>query len=426
MILRPCLVSFLVLGCFCTAMAEPSPDSPYHFSKTDPVQVGISAERLEQLNHSVQGFVDRGEIAGAVTLIARRGQIAHCKAYGWRDVETKSPMQTDCIFRMFSMTKPVTCAALMILVEEGKVLLTDPVAKYLPEFAEMKVLIEEIDGEITTVPAERPITLQQLAMHTSGIGYGIPSELSPTLAKQAAEADFFNPNNPLEKAIKSIASFPLLHQPGSTWEYGASIDVLARVIEVVAEQPYGDFLKERLFGPLQMVDTGFMTPEADWDRVASLYTNNGGLKRNLDYEDYYKIGIHHGGGSGLLSTAMDYARFAQMLAHGGTLDGVRILSPQSVQRMATNLIREEENNTPWFNDKAYGFGLGVRVVKDPAYLDTLASVGTWGWNGFATTEFFIDPEEELVSVFLTQYIPTNAKPWWQIYTNMVYQSIQGR
>ena len=417
MIHRFCAVSMLLTLLLSAGFADP-------FVETKPERVGMSAERLERLDTAVQGYIDREEIAGAVTLIARHGKIAHFKAYGYRDLESKAPMGKDSLFRMFSMTKPVTCAALMILVEENEILLSDPVSKYLPEFSNMKVLLQEKDGEIITEPAKNPITIQNLAMHTSGIGYGIPSELSPLLSKKYNDLDVFNPHNQLQNAIKSIASFPVLHQPGTTWEYGASIDVLARVVEVVAKKPYGEFLKERIFTPLKMVDSGFVAPEKDWNRVASLYeTENGHLHRTMKFEDYYKVGILHGGGSGLVSSAMDYARFAQMLANGGELEGVRILSPQSIERMSTDLLRDEKTCTVWHNYKAYGFGLGVRVVKDPAYLDTLASVGTWGWNGYASTEFFIDPKKDLVSVFLAQYVPANNKQMWQRYTNKVYQAI---
>ena len=417
MIRRFCVVSLLLTLLLPVVFAG-------SFTETSPERVGVSAERLERLDNTVQGYLDREEIAGAVTLIARHGKIAHFKAYGYRDLESKAPMGKDSLFRMFSMTKPVTCAALMILVEENEILLSDPVSKYLPEFADMKVLLQEKDGEITTEPVKNPITIQNLAMHTSGLAYGIPGNISPTLSKKYQEPDIFNSHNPLEKAIKLIASFPLVHQPGTTWEYGTSIDVLARVIEVVAKKPYGEFLQERLFGPLKMVDTGYVTPEKNWDRVACLYTTKDGhLQKTMAFEEYYKVGIHYGGGSGLISSAIDYARFAQMLCNDGELEGVRILSPQSVERMSTNLIREEKNNTGWHNDKAYGFGLGVRVVKDPAALDTLASIGTWGWNGMASTEFFIDPKKDFISIFMTQYIPTNNKQIWQRYTNKVYQAI---
>jgi CubicO group peptidase (beta-lactamase class C family) len=394
--------------------------------KTSPDQVGMSSKRLDKIDKVVEGIIERNELSGAVTLITRRGKLVHFKSYGYRDLETKSPMEKDSLFRLFSMTKPVTCAAVLLLVENGNILLNEPISKYLPEFKDMKVLVEEKDGEIVTEPAKSEITIQQLAMHTSGLGYGIPADISPTLARQYQDADVFNPRNPLKDAIGNIASLPLRHQPGTTWKYGTSIDVLARLVEVVSDQSYGDFLQQRIFKPLGMHDTGFVVPDAGWDRVARLYTRSRDeepLSRNLDYEDYYKIGIHHGGGSGLISSPMDYARFAQMLANGGELDGVRILSPQSVKRMSTNLIREERNNTPWHNDRAQGFGLGVSVVKDPAYLETLSSIGTWGWSGYASTMFFIDPEEDIMAIFMAQYIPTNTKQWWQRYTNLVYQAI---
>ncbi|MBI1390887.1 MAG: serine hydrolase [bacterium] len=389
-----------------------------------PERAGMSSERLERIDGVMRSFIDNHELSGVITLITRRGKITQFKAYGYRDLETRAPMEKDCLFRMFSMTKPITCTAVLMLVEEGKILLTDPVSKYLPEFKDMKVLIKEKDGEIITEPAQSPITIQELAMHTSGLGYGIPASLSPTLSKKFDEANVFDPRNTIKNAIETIASFPLLHQPGTTWEYGASIDVLARLVEVVSGQPYGGFLKERIFEPLGMTDSGFSAAEKDWDRVARLYSEvDGELKRNMDEEDYYKYGTLHGGGSGLVSGAMDYARFMQMLANGGELDGVRILSPQSVERMSTNLIRDEKNNTPWFNDRAQGFGLGVSVVKDPAYLDSLSSVGTWGWSGYASTYFFIDPEKEVAALFMAQFVPANAHQWWQRYTNLVYQAI---
>lgn len=402
----------------------PSGYSSTNLIEVSPDQVGMSSARLKKIDTEFNGFIEREELSGAVTLVTRRGKIAHFKAYGYRDLESKSSMEDDTLFRMFSMTKPVTAVAALILVEDGKILLSDPVSKYLPEFKNIKVLIEEKDGEIITVPSGSEMTIQQLCMHTSGIGYGLLPSRSPTLAKKLEDADIFNPRNPLKNAIETMASFPLLHQPGTTWEYGASLDVLARVVEVVSGKPFEEFLKERLFGPLEMDDTGFSVPEDQWDRMASLYTHeDGNITRSMRFEDYYKIGIHHGGGSGLISTTMDYTRFAQMLANGGELEGTRILSSQSVERMSTNLIHDEVNNTPWHNDKAQGFGLGVSVVKDPAYLDTLSSVGTWGWSGYASTYFFIDPEEEIMAIFMANYIPTNTEKWWQRYTNLVYQAI---
>lgn len=407
------LVGFILSGYSSTNLIEVSPD-----------QVGMSSTRLKKIDTEFNGFIEREELSGAVTLVTRRGKIAHYKAYGYRDLESKSPMEEDSLFRMFSMTKPVTCAAALILVEDGKILLSDPVSKYLPEFKDIKVLIEEKDGEVVTVPAESEITVQQLAMHTSGIGYSMPADRSPKLAKKFTDANIFNPANPLKNAIETLASFPLLYQPGTTWHYSASIDVLARLVEKVSGKPYEEFLKDRIFGPLEMDDTGFSVPEDQWDRMASLYTHEDGkITRSMRYEDYYKIGIHHGGGSGLISSTMDYTRFAQMLANGGELEGTRILSPQSVERMSTNLLRNEVNTTSWHNDKAQGFGLGVSVVKDPAYHDTLSSVGTWGWSGYASTYFFIDPEEEIMAIFMANYIPTNTEKWWQRYTNLVYQAI---
>lgn len=398
------------------------------FKQTKPEKVGISSERLEKLDAIMQGIIDRNEVAGINVLIARHGKIAHFESYGWNNIEDMKPMKEDSLFRIFSMTKPITCAALMMLVEDGKLFLTDPVSKYLPEFSDMKVLIGELDGEVKTEPAKNPITLQNLAMHASGIVYGIPASKSPTLAKQFDKLDVFNAANPLKNAIRSISEFPLVHQPGTTWDYGASIDVLARVVEVVGGKPYEEFLKERLFGPLEMVDTGFSVAPENWDRVATPYSPDGdGLKptpdENKSLEKYYKIGVLHGGGSGLISSTMDYARFAQMLLNKGELEGERVLGPKAIERMSTNLIRGEVNNTPWHNDKEFGFGLGVSVKKDQAYSATLSSLGSYGWSGYANTVFVVDPAEDMICVFMSQQIPPHPNMCQERFLNAVYQSI---
>ncbi len=422
--MRVSTIAMLLLTlCFCVSIQADS------FKETKPKRVGMSSGRLEKLDDIMRGFVDREDLAGLVSVVARKGKIVHYKALGWQDIESQTPMDEDSLFRIYSMTKPITCAALLMLVEDGKVLLTDPVSKYLPQFKDMQVLIGEIDGEIKTEPATSEITLMQLAMHTSGIGYSIPENLSPTLSKRFNEIDMFNPAKPIKDAISALAEFPLLHQPGTAWEYGASIDVIARLVEVVSGRPYGDFLQERLFDPLEIKDAGFSTPKEDWGRVATVYTIKDGKLQpapdqgGLPLESYYKVGVQHAGGHGLMMTAMDYARFAQMLSNGGELDGERVLGPKSIELMSTNLIRGEVNHTPWHNDKESGFGLGVSVKKDHAYSSTLQSLGTYGWSGYASTMFFIDPEEELVAVIMSQHAPTNPSQSWQYYTNAVYQAI---
>ena len=329
---------FLFVLCLSNAFADT-------FDIGKPEQVGISSERLERLDSVMQGFIDNGELTGFVTLIARHGHIVQFKAYGYRDLENQAPMEKDALFRLYSMTKPVTCTAMMILVEEGEILLSDPISKYLPQFKNRRVLIEEKGGEIVTVPAESEITIQQLATHTSGLAYEISKDISPTLFKKVRNKDVYNPNHTIEELSEFSASLPLLHQPGTHWQYcDASMDLIARLVEMISGQKYGDFLHERIFKPLKMNDTAYAAPEKDWDRVACLYeVKEGKLVRNLDHEEYYTLNIRQGGGDNLLSSTMDYARFAQMLANGGELEGARILSPQSVKRMSTDLIRNEEN-----------------------------------------------------------------------------------
>lgn len=404
------------------------------FSAAMPEAVGLSTERLAKLDTFLGGLSERGELGGSVAVIARHGRIAYAKAFGWADEASRTPMQMSTIMRVFSMTKPITCTAALLLVEEGRLLLTDPVAKYLPEFSDPVVIAGEQGGTIHTVPAEQAITIRMLASHTSGIGYPPEADRYPLLARRFEDANLFDPEQRLERMVDELAGMPLLHQPGTTWEYSASIDVLARVVEVVSGQPFGDFLRERIFEPLEMRDTGFTVPEAEWGRVATVHTRDEedrlvqAPETAILVRDDFKDRRHQAGGHGLVSTAGDYARFAQMLLNGGTLEGVRILSPKGAELMRMDVLQGiqqvvRSSSIPELDENALGFGLCGSVVKEPALHTTLSSVGTYSWSGYATTHFFVDAEEDLVAVFMSQHDPINPDQVFQRFANLVYQSI---
>lgn len=395
-----------------------------------PESVGVSSERLERIDAAIQSWVDDDHIGGAVAYISRGGETVYHKAFGWQDVASETPMETDTLMRIFSMTKPIACAAMMILVEDGKATWSDPVTDYLPEFETAKVVIHPDDPDkVTLVPPKSPITLKHLANHTSGVGYGPPVPLkSEALTKKYEDADLFNPDQTLEEMVKKIADLPLVHHPGEKWTYGAGIDVLARVVEVISGQPFGDFLDEHIFTPLGMDDTGFTVPEQDWDRVATTYTYNedGELvpadETPLLQEPDYKNRKHQAGGHGLISTARDYALFAESMLNNSPNAG-DMISPAAVSLMAADTLDGVENNTPWFDDQTNGFGLGVSVVKDRGANSTIQSLGTFSWSGYASTLFFVDPELDLVAVYMSQHVPTNPQGYWTNFTNLVYQAL---
>ncbi len=393
-----------------------------------PEKVGFSSERLARVDQFLQDKIEKGEMSGITAVILRQGKVVLYKAYGLRDIESKSPMQKDDLFRIFSMTKPITCVAVQILMEEGKFLLNDPVEKFLPEFKDTKVFIEEKDGELILEDAKTPIRIQHLLMHTSGITY-VPYAESEKLEEMYDKMDWPDNSQTLAEVISKLAEIPIHNQPGTVWEYGLSLDVAARLVEVVSGQSIDKFLKDRIFQPLEMKDTGYIVPKEDWDRMSTIYTpdETDGLKLFDDSmfydEDAFKNRNLFPGGHGLVSSAMDYARFAQMLLNGGELDGKRILSSASVDLMSSNLLRDESNATSWFDMKEFGFGLGVRVSVDPKRNGNLNSKGTFGWSGYANTTFFIDPKEEIAGVFMNQLVPNNPDQVWQRFNNLIYQAI---
>ena len=410
---------FLVLaGAAVWAQAAPLPEA-------SPEDVGLSSERLGRLDAAMQKAVESGELPGAVVLIARDGQLVYAKSFGWQDRDRKIPMRTDSIFRLYSMTKPVVSVAAMMLVEEGRLGLQEPVSKYIPEFKDMKVGVESTDGEgkpvLTLVDAKRQITVQDLLRHTSGLTYGVLGPLN-AVKKMYKDADIFSQKWVLADFCRALAKLPLQFQPGTTWEYGHSTDVLGRVVEVASGQALDGFLAERIFGPLKMVDTAFQVPPAKLDRLAQpmpdVYSG-----KTPELIDFSKAQTFFAGGHGLVSTAGDYLRFAQMLANGGELEGARILGPRTIDYMTSNHVNPQIDKGPaWLPGPGYGFGLGFATRIDRGQSEWPGSPGDFYWAGYAGTYFWIDPEEELVPVLMSQE-PLRRQYYRVQLRNLVYQSI---
>jgi CubicO group peptidase (beta-lactamase class C family) len=384
-----------------------------------PEAVGFSSQRLARIQPAMQAYVDSGKFAGVSTLLARRGQIVHFQQVGTRDKVTQAPMSADTIFRIYSMTKPVVCTALMTLYEEGRFQLFDPLAKFIPAFAKVKVWAGE--GKPLVDPV-RPILIRDLFTHTSGLTYNFLED-TPVSAMYH-EAGLGGADRSLEVITNELARMPLAFQPGSQWHYSMSIDVLARLIEVLSDQSLQDFLKKRIFGPLGMSDTGFSLPAASQPRLAAMYghpdilTNQltqileaaeAGLNLPRDVSNTYPIGntsTFARGGHGLFSTAMDYLRFAQMLLNRGELDGERIIGPKIADLMHTNHLPAQlmPFNIAVIPFPGYGFGLGSRVLLNVADSALPGSVGEFGWSGAASTYYWVDPQEQLAGVLMSQYM----------------------
>ncbi len=387
-------------------------------ARGDPGSVGVDAGRLGRIDALMQGYVDRGVYAGINTVVARRGTVVHTGTYGWSDHEAGTPIAADTIFRLYSMTKPIVCTALMTLVEEGRLTLVDPVAKHLPAFAGVKVLAD--DGSL--VDPVRPMTVGHLMAHTSGLTYHFLGD-SP-VSKMYDDALILRADVPLAEAIDDLARFPLAVHPGSRWIYSLGIDVAARLIEIVAGKPLGTVLRERLFEPLGMADTGFGVAEGSRGRLAAMYGRPDllrpgvtspdalvawaqGKNQRVDVSRTYPVDradVFQRGGHGLFGTVGDYFRFAQMLCNGGTFKGQRIIGRKTLELMHANripvaLLPLEIGGLPLMG---YGFGLGSRVLLNVADSGAPGSAGEFGWAGAAKTHFWVDPKEEVVAVFMTQ------------------------
>jgi CubicO group peptidase (beta-lactamase class C family) len=369
-----------------------------------PQSVGLSLERLARVTQRIRDDINDGKIPGAVMLVARHGKVAHFEALGVRDRKTGAPMVKDAVFRLASMTKPITIVGALTLIEEGRLRLNTPIAQVLPQFAHMQVGIENRNRDgLTLVPAERPISVLDLMRHTSGLTYEISGD--GLIKKMYREAGIGNINESAEERVNKLATLPLIYQPGTVWEYGRSIDVLGRIIEVVSGSRIEEFLARRVLEPLGMKDTAFWVPPEKIDRVAALEPAPPGTPQPV-LRDITRPQTAEGGGTGAVSTTGDYARFLQMLLNGGTLGGVRVLSRKTVEQMTTNQLDPsiKTEGPGYYPGPGYGYGLGFAVRLTEGLAAELGSVGDYHiegrWNAFA----FVDPKEDLVAVLMVQAV----------------------
>ena len=375
---------------------------PAEFPETKPEKVGLSSERLSRIDRVMTESVDDGYISGSICLVARDGKIAYEKTFGMMDVEKGIPMSEDAMFMICSMSKPMTATAIMMLYEEGRFLLSDPVSKFIPEFADPEVIVQDPDtGSVYTVPARSEITIRNLLTHTSGITYG--EGLQRDIYREAGmTVGLTKTEGTLGEMIRKLGSLPLISHPGEEVHYGMSIDTLGYLVEVVSGQPFNEFMRERLWGPLEMDDTHFILPREKLSRLARHYTGNGnGVLKLVDADPSWLCDqTYFSGGAGVVTTTRDYLRFAQMLLNGGELDGVRILSPKTVQLMTTNAIGDLTGPFPTNSGDKMGYGLGIRASRGT--WDELESLGIFGWDGAFYTRFWADPAENLIGLFMTQ------------------------
>jgi CubicO group peptidase (beta-lactamase class C family) len=367
-----------------------------------PEAVGISTERLARLNGGMKSLVDQGRLAGAVTMVARHGKVVEFEAVGKRDVAANAPMQKDAIFRIYSMSKPITGVAMMLLFEEGRWQLNDPVSKYIPEFANLKVYATDEHNNVVMKDPAHAVTMRELMSHSGGFTYGFFSDTP--VDRLQREADLFNTNNTLDEFIKRVAKLPLNAQPGSEWHYSISVDIQGYIVQKLSGMPFEEFLEKRIFKPLRMNDTAFYVPKEKLNRFAEFYTydKDGKLlaiktNENLNHDFSVKPALSSGGG-GLVSTATDYMRFCQMLLNGGQLDGVRLLSPRTVELMRTDVLPP---NMPTLAPGT-GFGLDFAVYTDPVAAGGYYRKGTFFWGGAAGTWFWIDPVSDLIVIGMIQ------------------------
>ena len=403
-----------------------------------PHEVGLSAERLERISSAAQGFIDEGQLAGAVTVVARRGKVAHFEAYGMMDIEADKPMQKDTIFRIYSMTKPIAAVGVMMLCEEGKLTLDAPASTYLPELSRMQVAGDADANVFTPVETDREMTVQDLMQHTAGLP-GAARYMGGNTAVdklyRKAGLDRLHECN-LQELVERLGTIPLLYQPGTKWHYSIAADVLGRLIEVTSGQPFDQFLAERIFQPLGMIDTGFYVSAEKIDRLVGMYgpKPTGGLQTidapeggtgHISKTSFTKKPRFLSAGGGLVSTASDFARFCLMLSGKGTLSGKRLMKAESVELMTRNHLPQHLiplDKKPEDRYGGLGFGLGVSVRVQQTDWVRASQIGEYGWIGGTSTEFWISPRDELVTITLAQHIPFS--PLSHTIKPMVYAAIE--
>ncbi len=390
--------------------------------------LGFSTERLARIAPVMEQFVRDGKFPGISLTVARKGQVVYQQEFGYADVEKKVPLAKDAIYRIFSMTKPITGVAVMILYEEGRFALDDPVSKFVPCFKDLQVAEAETAEGLTLVKAEREVTIRDLLRQTSGFSYGGASSAVGRLYQSAGLMD---PQSTLPQMMQKACGIPLLFQPGSQWEYGVSIDMLGALVEIVSGQPLDRFMQTRIFDPLKMVDTGFFVPENKLNRLVTAYSylpGQGlvGSPGGPAVDRYRKGGVTLlSGGGGLVSTASDYLRFASMLARGGELDGVRVLAPRTVALMSMDQLPKGVEPDFWGGKNGgNGYGFTMSVTKDLAATTGYGSFGDFGWDGAASTYFRIDPKEDLVLLLMTHRTPCDLEIQVKVKA-LVYQALVG-
>lgn len=391
-----------------------------------PEELGFSSTRLKRVNNLMDRYVESGKLAGIVTCIARRGQVLHWETFGHQNLETKIPMSHDSIFRIYSMTKPITSVALMLLYEEALFNLTDPISQYIPAFKDVKVW--GVNGELES--PNRPITVQDLLRHTAGMSYGSIGEADSPVDKLYDDADLFDSSITIEEFTRRLAKLPLMFHPGEKWHYSVSTDVAGFLVEVLSGISLADFMQEKIFDPLQMADTAFHIEPSKLSRFCTLYGKT--PDSDLDVLDLPKTSEYlppvalNSGGAGLVSTISDYLRFAQCILNKGELNGMRLLGPKTVKLMTCNHLTPDllpiafEGAEPMLG---MGFGLGFGVMLDAAHTGLMGSVGDYSWGGYAETYFWNDPQEELIAILMTQYLPSHTYPIRKEFRSVVYQAL---
>jgi CubicO group peptidase (beta-lactamase class C family) len=387
-----------------------------------PEEVGFSSSRLERIRTHLQRYIDAGKVAGTVTLVARQGQVAYFEPQGHLEIERQRPVQRDSIFRIYSMTKPITSVAIMMLYEQGRFQLDDPVHAFIPAWKNLRVFISGNHPTFVTAPVERPMTIRDLLTHTSGLTYGNTERTNVDAAyRKLGVGDRSKPGSTLQDMINALAELPLEFSPGTRWNYSVSTDVLGYLVEVISGQRFDDYLRDHILQPLGMVDTSFAIAPEQLSRFACNYQRQSDGRLQLidapPTSQYREVSFLSGGG-GMVSTVGDYFRFTSMLRNRGELDGIRLLGRKTVELMTMNHLPDDQDLTRLalpgrFAETAYagvGFGLGFSVMRRPATAQILGTPGEYAWGGAASTAFWVDPKEDLIVIFMTQLMPSSSYP----------------
>ncbi len=394
--------------------------------------LGLSAPRLDRLTGWGAGLVADEKLAGVLTLVARGGEIAHQACHGMADRERGVPLRPDSLFRIYSMTKPITSLAILMLYEEGRFLLDDPISRFLPAFQDMRVFAGGTNQRPITIPAERPITFRHLLTHTAGLTYGFLDQHPVDALYRASTLDRIAVGESMDQQIARLAALPLRAQPGAEWHYSVATDVLGHLVTVISGQDFADFLASRVFAPLGMTDTWFTVPDAHLPRFTSVYAKapDGRLTVIDDAQasPFAQPGRLSSGGGGLISTAADYLRFCQLILGQGEAFGTRLLGRKTVALMTADHVGETETGAGLarlggVHRQGLGFGLGFQVLLNPARAQILGSPGEISWGGAASTQFFIDPAEDLISILMTQFMPSGTYPLGQQLRVLTYQAL---